>query len=60
MIVGRRHTDRFPRMVGTDCGEPFLRAGRAPCIVAAHLVAADVDRDAVADDVVRFVDAVAY
>jgi carboxylesterase len=36
MIVGRRHTDRFGRLVGTDPGGPILRTGRAPCVVAFH------------------------
>ncbi len=36
MIVGRRHTDRFGCLVGTDSGAPFLHAGHAPCVVAFH------------------------
>lgn len=36
MIVGRRHTDRYGCIVGTDAGAPFLHAGRAPCVVAFH------------------------
>lgn len=36
MIVGRRHTERFGCLVGTDSGAPFLQAGRAPCVVAFH------------------------
>lgn len=36
MIVGRRHTERFGRLVGTDSGAPFVHAGRAPCVLAIH------------------------
>jgi carboxylesterase len=36
VIVGRRHTDRFGRIIGTDPGEPFSSAGRAPCVLAFH------------------------
>lgn len=36
MIVGRRHTERYGCLVGTDVAAPFLTAGRAPCFVAFH------------------------
>jgi carboxylesterase len=36
MIVGRAHTDRSGRLLGTDPGGPVLTDGRAPCIVAFH------------------------
>ncbi len=36
MIVGRRHTDRYGCLVGTDSGAPFLHAGHAPCVLAIH------------------------
>lgn len=36
MIVGRRHTERFGCLVGTDAGGPILHAGRAPCVIVFH------------------------
>lgn len=36
MIVGRRHTERFGRLVGEDDGRAFVRDGSAPCVVALH------------------------
>jgi len=36
MIVGRRHTERTGKLLGTEDGGPQLREGRAPCLVAFH------------------------
>jgi carboxylesterase len=36
MIVGRWHTERFGRLLGTDPGEPFAFDGKEPCVVAFH------------------------
>ncbi|MDB4942784.1 MAG: esterase [Labilithrix sp.] len=36
MIVGRAHTARHGRLVGTDDGAAFVRGGRGPCVVAFH------------------------
>jgi len=36
MIVGRAHTDRTGKIVGEGDGNPFVRTGRAPCVVAFH------------------------
>jgi carboxylesterase len=36
MIVGRAHTDRTGKIVGNGDGQPFVRKGRAPCVVAFH------------------------
>jgi len=36
VIVGRAHTDKHGKIVGSDDGQPFLREGRAPCVVAFH------------------------
>ena len=36
MIVGRRHTERHGKLVGTDDGGAFMRDGRSPCVVAFH------------------------
>jgi carboxylesterase len=36
LIVGRAHTERYGKSVGTDDGAAFVKAGRAPCVVAFH------------------------
>ena len=36
MIVGRAHTDRTGKIVGSDDGKAFVRDGRSPCVVAFH------------------------
>jgi carboxylesterase len=36
LIVGRAHTERTGKIVGTGDGEAFIRPGRAPCVVAFH------------------------
>ncbi len=36
MIVGRQHTERTGRVVGTDEGGPLRLEGRAPCVVCVH------------------------
>jgi len=36
MIVGRRHTERTGRLLGSDDGGPFVREGRSPCVIAFH------------------------
>jgi carboxylesterase len=36
MIVGRAHTDKFGKLVGSGDGNAFLRDGRGPCVVAFH------------------------
>lgn len=36
MIVGKGHTERHGKLLGTDDGSAFLREGRAPCVVAFH------------------------
>lgn len=36
MLVGRRHTERYGCLVGTDAGAPYLHAGHAPCVLAFH------------------------
>ena len=36
MIVGRKHTEQYGKIVGTDDGSAFVRDGRAPCVVAFH------------------------
>jgi carboxylesterase len=35
-LVGRRHTERFGRLRGSDDGGPFARDGKGPCFVAFH------------------------
>ncbi len=39
MIVGRRHSERWGTLIGTDAhvaSGPILHAGRAPCVIAFH------------------------
>ncbi len=36
MIVGSSHTRQNGKIVGTGDGSPFVRDGRAPCVVAFH------------------------
>lgn len=36
MIVGRAHTEKFGKLVGSGDGSAFVRDGRAPCVVAFH------------------------
>jgi len=36
MIVGRAHTTRHGKILGSDGGSPVLREGKAPCVVAFH------------------------
>lgn len=36
MIVGRAHTERYGKILGSDDGSAVVRDGRAPCVVAFH------------------------
>lgn len=36
MIVGRAHTERSGKLVGSGDGKAFVRDGRGPCVVAFH------------------------
>ncbi|HSO37355.1 MAG TPA: alpha/beta fold hydrolase [Labilithrix sp.] len=36
MIVGRSHTARHGKLLGSDDGSAFVRGGRAPCVVVFH------------------------
>ena len=36
MIVGRNHTDKNGKIVGSGDGSAFVRDGRSPCVVAFH------------------------
>jgi carboxylesterase len=36
LIVGRAHTDKFGKLVGSGDGKAFVRDGHAPCVVAFH------------------------
>lgn len=53
MIVGRSHTRRYGRIVGTDDGSAVVRT--RIYAKSAHLVAADHDRQDVADAVTSVV-----
>ena len=36
MIVGRAHTEKFGKLVGSGDGKAFVRDGLSPCVVAFH------------------------
>jgi carboxylesterase len=36
VIVGRSHTDKHGKLLGSEDGNAFVREGRAPCVVAFH------------------------